>query len=571
MRPEFTLQKLPLMKQYDYIIVGAGAAGSVLAARLSENPAHQVLLLEAGPDLAPGTEPPNVKDPFPGALGGSEYTWPGLDAEVFPERADRPAVRRKFIQGQVVGGSSSINGMMAQRGLPWDFDEWEACGATGWGWKDVLPYFKKMESDKDFQNPMHGNDGPLPIRREKSSEWAPFARAVTEAMQREGHGWFDDFNGEFQDGISPVPLNNLPDRRVSAAAAYLNHETRSRPNLTLMVDTKALKLKFEGQRAVGVQVRKDGQVICVYGKEIIVSSGAIHSPTLLLRSGVGPARELTALGIPTIADRPGVGRNLLNHLMIHVATFLRSDARQNPSSSSWAFTVLRYSSKEHECSAGDMQIFPINRTAWHALGQRIGAMGLCLYRPFSIGSVKLVSADPDTQPDIRFNMLVDPRDRSRLADGLKRMLILLADPQVARLCHEVFMPNKAFAGKLAARSWLNTVRTKMLAALLSLSGTVRRRALGASLLDPLKVAHDDNALAQIVDTATAHVHHVCGTCRIGAANDPQAVVDSECRVYDVQGLRVVDASLMPRNISANTHLATMMIAEKAAAHILGKH
>jgi 5-(hydroxymethyl)furfural/furfural oxidase len=264
-----------------------------------------------------------------------------LTAEVFPERPGRAAVRRNFVQGQVVGGSSSINGMMAQRGLPSDFDEWESLGAKGWGWQGVLPYFNALEKDLDFSGPMHGQDGCVPIRREKKSEWAPFARAVTEAMLEQGHPWFDDFNGEFGDGVSPVPLNNLPDRRVSAAMAYLDTATRARPNLRLMTRTKALRLMFEGRRAVGVEVRKESGTQVLRGRELVVSAGAIHSPALLLRSGVGPASELAALGIASVADRPGVGRNLLNHLMIHVATWLPPDAVQAAGSTSWAFTVLR--------------------------------------------------------------------------------------------------------------------------------------------------------------------------------------------------------------------------------------
>jgi 5-(hydroxymethyl)furfural/furfural oxidase len=550
------------------LIIGAGAAGCALAARLSADPTVRVRLLEAGPDLPPGQEPAHIRDPFPGALGGSEFTWPGLTAEVFAARPGRAAVRRNFIQGQVVGGSSTINGMMAQRGLPADYDAWAARGADGWDWQGVLPYFKALESDLDFDGPLHGSSGPIPIRREPREAWAPFARAVTQAMLARGHAWFDDFNGEFGDGVGPVPLNNRPEHRVSAAMGYLDAATRRRSNLQLQAETRVTRLLLEGRRVVGVEAVHQGRAARHRARETIVCAGAVHTPALLLRSGISPADELRRLGIAVAADRPGVGRNLLNHVMIHVATHLPATAMQRPDAASWAYTVLRYSSGVEGCPAGDMQIFPINRTAWHALGSRIGAMGLCLYQPRSVGSVSLLDADPATPPDLRFRLLEDERDERRLADGLRRIFELLADDAVAPLHHEVFMPNKAFAGRLAARTAFNAVRTRAIERVLAAAPAVRRALLGASVVDPRALLDDPAALRAIVQAATAHVHHVCGTCRFGTAQDPLAVVDPQCRVHGVDGLRIGDTSVMPSSISANTHLAAMMIGEKLAATLL---
>jgi 5-(hydroxymethyl)furfural/furfural oxidase len=491
--------------------------------------------------------------------------WP--DLRVHWRRADNsPPVG--FSQGRVMGGGSSVMGMVALRGTPDDYAEWEELGAAGWGWDDVLPFFRKLETELDYPGPLHGSDGPVPIRRAKSNEWPALSRAVHDYAGERQIPFIADMNADFRDGYGAVPMSNWPHLRASAPICYLDQSVRARRNLTIISDATVTRLDLDGRRAVGVMVRIGGEEKRFRARDVILSAGGIHSPALLMRSGIGPADHLRGLGIEVRADIAGIGANLCNHAILFVALHLPRHARQAPSSRPHPMTAWRYSSGLPGAPRSDMYLNVQNKTSWSRLGHQVANLSLALLKPMARGRVSLLAAD-DRPPRVEFNFTANELDLARFVDGYRRIVEILADPRVRQLTQTTFPVRfNDRLRRLNQRNGVNIVMSSAIAALLDLVPPLSRpvfSTLADRKVDLAALVQDDAALADQIRDNVGGMFHVAGTCRMGAPNDPAAVVDPAGRMRGIEGLRVVDASIMPTLPRGNTNIPTVMLAEKIAA------
>jgi 5-(hydroxymethyl)furfural/furfural oxidase len=565
--------------EFDYVIVGGGAAGCVLANRLTATGSLRVLVCEAGPDVRDGEAPEQILDSFAAhAFLDARFLWSDLQvttaADARRENGVPTAKLRKYEQGRVLGGGSSINGQLANRGAPRDYDEWERRGAAGWRWDTVLPYFRKLERDLDFGGPLHGDSGPMPIRRIFPHLWAEHAKAMAEGFRHIGFEYVEDQNGEFRDGYYAFPINNLYDRRVPASIAYLGPAVRQRPNLAIETDTLVTELVFDGARCVGVKALKgDAVVEFRAAREVIVASGAIYSPAHLLRAGIGPADDLQALGIAVRRDLRGVGKRLMDHPSVAIGAFVKPHARLKGRTRRHLLVGLRFSSDHPEAPPGDMAVSVSTKAAWHAVGEQIASLTIWVNKTFSeAGEVTLASPDARRSPNVDFRLLQDRRDLERLMGAMRRLRAVFDAPAVQAATEAPFAASfSERVRQVGVINRSNAIKTAMLARLLDGPAALRGLLFRTLIMEapPLdELLADDQALEAFVRRAAVGVWHASCSCRMGRANDPLAVTDPEGRVHGIAGLRVVDASIFPVIPSANVHLSVLMVAEKIADEML---
>ncbi|WP_454560865.1 GMC family oxidoreductase [Mycobacterium haemophilum] len=502
-----------MYSEFDEIVVGAGSSGAALTARLATT-GRRVLLVEAGPDYLDQSQlPHDLRNGNTPSMVLHDWGFVGF-------RDD--GAELSLPRGRVVGGCSAINSCIALRPQPDDFADWK-----GWSWPEVLPFLRGLEADADFDGPHHGTVGPLAVRRRNSAEWSAISAALVKAAGAAGFPSTADHNAPDATGVGAVPLNLTTDgQRISVASAYLD-AVRARPNLTILPDALVDKVLFAGSRAIGVRLIADGQPRTVHADRVTLCAGTYGTPTILQRSGVGPADLLRALGVAVVADRPGVGSNLADHSQVAIVLLPRPGLCDP--ADPCAEVVLRYTAPG-SAVRNDMQLYALNHVDLKVFAPHLASatpdgwafmVTSNLMAPRARGTVRAVSTDPAAPPRIEIDYGRDPEDLRRQREGV-------------RLCWEL-LRQPAFA------------------------------ALTKAIIDMDETTvHSDSALDDFIRRAAVSAHHPTGTARCGPPDDPTAVVDSRCGVYGTEGLRVADASIIPVSPRANTNLVSIMIGERVA-------
>ncbi len=501
--------------KYTHIVVGAGSAGAALATRLSEDPERSILLLEAGPDY-PDLETMPVDLKFGWGTGADfvvedEHNWK------YTAKSTAKGPTMDVPRGKVTGGTSAINGQVFLRAIPEDFEYWVSMGNDEWSYEQVLPYYRKLETDTDFSDDFHGTEGPIIVRRHPLDELQPDQAAFYNACVAAGYAENPDHNHPDATGVGPYPLNNPEGIRWSTAIGFLSM-ARHRINLTIRPNCTTRRVLFDDTRATGVEVESGGESFVVNGDEIILSAGPIGSPHLLMLSGIGPADQLAEHGISLVKDVPGVGQNLRDHPTVHVSWRAQPDVPAPPQEVGPQKVALRYTAPGSDIKNDMIKVMRFRKID-HLLVMSVG-----LYLALGKGELKLQSPDPDVQPSLDYNYLQEPEDRRRLREGVRLCLELVDMKEFEKVVGERVNPDDA--------------------------------ALAS-----------DNALDEWLMRSVSTMHHISCTAKMGPDSDPMAVVDQHGRVKGVQSLRVVDGSIMPDCTRANTNVPIMMMAERIADFI----